>query len=94
MAERFKYSGPTIETSRRYRHIKRGHHYRALHEIALREADCVPLVVYQRVAVEIDDTVWVRPLTEFLERFEVVPLSDYANEDVSAPEPSDQTNKG
>lgn len=77
-AEPFVYTGAKIETARRYRHIRTRNHYRVLHPIAIRESDQAPLVVYQRVDIENDATIWVRPLMEFLDRFEVAPPGEYA----------------
>lgn len=81
MAKRFEYTGATIDQSRRYRHVVTRDHYRALHPIVVREADLAPLVVYQRVDIENDDTIWARPLMEFLERFEVVKPHEYTEHD-------------
>jgi hypothetical protein len=50
-----------------FKHIKSGNTYRVLMQ-ALLEKDCSECVVYRKA--EGDSRIWVRPLKEFLEKFE------------------------
>lgn len=61
-----------------WRHKGTGKPY-ALMGGAINEADLVPVVVYRPLMMQAPHTeVWVRPLAEFLERFE--PLTDREKE--------------
>ncbi len=54
--------------SKIYKHLKRGTEYRIIC-FALRKSDKEKMVVYKHIY---DSVIWVRPLTEFNEKFKEV----------------------
>ncbi|MCM0583198.1 DUF1653 domain-containing protein [Weissella diestrammenae] len=71
----------SVEKGQIYRHFK-GHEYIVLH-LAVDTANLTPLVVYQNIDQMVDDRIWVRRQTEFLDfhasgvkRFELIQKND------------------
>lgn len=62
-----------VEVGREYRNLKTGHIYNVLHLAMNSEAPAQWMVVYHRcdASAPKTDTVWVRPLDLFCQKFEV-----------------------